>query len=92
MTGRGPNGAAALIHRWRQAEMEQKTARGFRTKLSHAGRAGKRIHGFVNPPLLRGSTVLYPTVAERKALAIPRSAMLRCAAVTAWSSPAPTSC
>jgi cysteine-S-conjugate beta-lyase len=32
--------------------------RGFRTTLSHTGRAGKRIHGFVNPPLLRGSTVL----------------------------------
>jgi len=26
------------------------------------------VHGFVNPPLLRGSTVLYPTVAERRAL------------------------
>ena len=32
--------------------------RGFRTRLSHTGRAGKRVHGFVNPPLLRGSTVL----------------------------------
>lgn len=52
--------------------MEQKTTRGFRTKLSHTGRAGKRVHGFVNPPLLRGSTVLYPTVAERKALAARR--------------------
>ena len=50
--------------------MEQKTTRGFRTKLSHTGRAGKRIHGFVNPPLLRGSTVLYPTVADRKALSL----------------------
>lgn len=52
--------------------MEQGKKRGFRTKLSHTGRAGKRIHGFVNPPLLRGSTVLYPTVAERKALAARR--------------------
>src|ERR1700733_5950573 len=42
--------------------------RGFRTGLSHTGRAGKRIHGFVNPPLLRGSTVLTPTVADRRAL------------------------
>src|SRR5215472_7724638 len=42
--------------------------RGFRTNLSHTGRASKRIHGFVNPPLLRGSTVLYPTVAERRAM------------------------
>ena len=24
------------------------------------GASGKRVHGFVNPPLLRGSTVLYP--------------------------------
>ena len=30
------------------------------------------MHGFVNPPLLRGSTVLYPTVAERRALAARR--------------------
>ena len=42
---------------------------GFRTRLSHIGRANKRQHGFVNPPLLRGSTVLYPTVADRKELA-----------------------
>lgn len=43
--------------------------RGFGTRMSHVGRAGKRVHGFVNPPLLRGSTVLYPTVALRKDLA-----------------------
>ena len=42
--------------------------RGFRTTLSHVGRATKHEHGFVNPPLLRGSTVLVPTVAERQAL------------------------
>jgi cystathionine beta-lyase len=36
------------------------------TRLSHAGRAGTHIHGFVNPPVHRGSTVLYPTVAERR--------------------------
>ncbi len=41
----------------------------FRTRLSHVGRAGKRVHGFVNPPLLRGSTVLYPTMKDRVALA-----------------------
>ena len=33
-------------------------AQGFATRLSHAGRAGTRVHGFVNPPLVRGSTVL----------------------------------
>src|SRR5579859_5683374 len=42
--------------------------RGFRTTLSHIGRATKHQHGFVNPPLLRGSTVLVPTVAERQAM------------------------
>jgi cystathionine beta-lyase len=50
--------------------------RGFRTGLSHTGRAGKRIYGFVNPPLLRGSTVLYPTVAERRAMAARRGERL----------------
>jgi cysteine-S-conjugate beta-lyase len=45
------------------------TQLGLRTKLSHLGRADKTQHGFVNPPLLRGSTVLYPTVVERKRIA-----------------------
>ncbi|MCW3474138.1 cystathionine beta-lyase [Limobrevibacterium gyesilva] len=40
---------------------------GFYTRLSHAGRAGTHVHGFVNPPVHRGSTVLYPNMAERKA-------------------------
>ena len=39
---------------------------GFMTRLSHAGRAGTHAHGFVNPPLVRGSTVLHPTVAHRR--------------------------
>jgi cystathionine beta-lyase len=52
--------------------MADDTKRGFRTRLSHTGRAGKLVHGFVNPPLLRGSTVLYPTVAERRAAAARR--------------------
>ena len=42
--------------------------KGFRTKLSHTGRKSKHSHGFVNPPLMRGSTVLVPTVKERQAL------------------------
>jgi cystathionine beta-lyase len=42
--------------------------RGFRTTLFRVGRASKREHGVVNPPLLRGSTVLVPTVGERQAL------------------------
>jgi cystathionine beta-lyase len=40
---------------------------GLHTRLSHAGRAGTNIHGFVNPPVHRGSTVLYPDIATRKA-------------------------
>ena len=44
----------------------------FRTRLSHGGRAGTKIHGFVNPPLLRGSTVLYSSMAERRAAATRR--------------------
>src|SRR5664279_2171878 len=39
---------------------------GFGTRLSHAGRAGTHVHGFVNPPVHRGSTVLYPTMADRR--------------------------
>src|ERR1700749_5266540 len=56
--------------------MTDEAKRGFRTKLSHTGRAGKHIHGFVNPPLLRGSTVLYTTVAERRAMAARRGERL----------------
>ncbi|MEM7399681.1 MAG: PLP-dependent transferase, partial [Pseudomonadota bacterium] len=31
------------------------------TRLSHAGRDPRRYQGFVNTPIYRGSTVLYPT-------------------------------
>ena len=37
------------------------------TLLSHAGRAGTKVHGFVNPPVQRGSTVLYEDMAQRRA-------------------------
>ncbi len=40
----------------------------FATRLSHAGRAGTRTHGFVNPPVHRGSTVLYPSCDARREL------------------------
>ena len=56
--------------------MTDTSKRGFRTRLSHTGRAGKHKYGFVNPPLLRGSTVLYPTVAERRAMATRRDERL----------------
>jgi len=44
-----------------------KREQAFETRMSHAGRAGKHALGFVNPPVHRGSTVLYPTVADRRA-------------------------
>jgi len=34
---------------------------------SHAGRAGTHVQGFVNPGVMRGSTVLQPDIATRKA-------------------------
>ncbi len=34
------------------------------TKLIHLGRDTKQSKGFVNPPLYRGSTVLFPTIAS----------------------------
>ncbi|MGE4044334.1 MAG: cystathionine beta-lyase [Acetobacteraceae bacterium] len=48
--------------------MTETPKRGFRTRLAHTARKSKHEHGFVNPPLMRGSTVLVPTVAERKAM------------------------
>lgn len=39
----------------------------FPTRLVHTGRPGTKSHGFVNPPLHRGSTVLYTDVAQRRA-------------------------
>src|ERR1700709_2424006 len=41
--------------------------KGFMTRLSHAGRAGTHVHGFVNPPVHRGSTVLNPDAAHYRA-------------------------
>jgi cystathionine beta-lyase len=41
-------------------------AHAFATRLSHAGRAGTRVHGFVNPAVHRGSTVLFPSCAARR--------------------------
>jgi cystathionine beta-lyase len=34
----------------------------FATRMSHVGRAGTHSYGFVNPPVLRGSTTLYRSV------------------------------
>jgi cysteine-S-conjugate beta-lyase len=37
------------------------------TRLAHAGREPKRFHGFVNTPIYRGSTILFPTAAALEA-------------------------
>lgn len=37
------------------------------TRLAHAGRDPSRQHGFVNTPIYRGSTVIFPTVAALEA-------------------------
>jgi cystathionine beta-lyase len=47
---------------------DHKTPQGFATRMSHGGRPGTRSHGFVNPPVHRGSTVLYPSCAEGDAI------------------------
>jgi cystathionine beta-lyase len=38
-----------------------------RTRLAHAGRDPQLYHGFVNTPIYRGSTILFPTVAALEA-------------------------
>ena len=45
--------------------MDQKTKRGFATRVTHGARPPVRSHGYVNPPVHRGSTVLVPSVKER---------------------------
>jgi cystathionine beta-lyase len=37
----------------------------FDTRLIHSGRPSTKAHGFVNPKLVRGSTVLYPDIATK---------------------------
>ena len=46
---------------------QQATAHGTHdaaTRVIHAGRDPRQQHGFVNPPVYRGSTVMFPTVAS----------------------------
>jgi cystathionine beta-lyase len=49
------------------ADNNAKHGQGFATRMSHAGRAGTRAHGFVNPAVHRGSTVLHPDCESRRA-------------------------
>src|SRR3954468_13241900 len=45
---------------------EDQARLGSRTRLVHAGRDPSEQHGFVNTPIYRGSTVLYPTMDDIK--------------------------
>ena len=51
----------------RAAEGQEARPQKQATRLAHAGRDPQRYHGFVNPPVFRGSTVLYPSVASLEA-------------------------
>ncbi len=44
------------------ADDQPQTIRGVATRLAHLGRSPAEQQGFVNPPVYRGSTVLYPTL------------------------------
>ena len=46
-------------------DQSSRRAQGLMTRLSHAGRAGTKVHAFVNPPVHRGSTMLHTDVADR---------------------------
>jgi cystathionine beta-lyase len=47
--------------------MDNDTPRGLATRLTHGSRPAVRSHGFVNPPVHRGSTVLHPSCEARVA-------------------------
>ena len=49
--------------------IQDSATHGFATRLSHAGRAGTKVRGFVNPPVHRGSTMLHVDIAARKSRA-----------------------
>jgi cystathionine beta-lyase len=56
-------GCPRLVEAMSKRTRKQKTE----TRLAHAGRAPARHHGFVNTPIYRGSTVLFPTLASLEA-------------------------
>ncbi len=49
------------------ADIETPRPAGFATRITRAGRPEPQGRGFINPPLHRGSTVTFPTVADRYA-------------------------
>ncbi len=75
MTAPGPNGVPTPPPRRRPADARPRPPAAklrLATQLSHLGRAGTRINGFVNPPVQRGSTMLYPTPPSRRPAAARR--------------------
>ncbi|MDA7946576.1 MAG: PLP-dependent transferase, partial [Hyphomicrobiaceae bacterium] len=50
----------------KKAGTKSDTEHGIETTLMHLGRSPGEYYGFVNPPLYRGSTILYPTVEKLK--------------------------
>ena len=64
MTGLGRSGRGGAIREGDVLSDGKKL--GLATRLSHAGRAGTKVHGFVNLPVHRGSTVLYENMAQRR--------------------------
>jgi cysteine-S-conjugate beta-lyase len=64
--GLAPGNHQADEHLTMPDDHAPKATQGFATRMSHAGRAGTRAHGFVNPPVHRGSTVLHPDCESRR--------------------------
>lgn len=50
----------------KQSGGDAKAPQKLATRLNHIGRTPSENFGFVNPPVYRGSTILYPTVAALK--------------------------
>src|SRR4051812_34245011 len=61
-----PGGFSRQIKTMAKSPPRDQSRFGTRTQLVHAGRAPWEQHGFVNTPIYRGSTVLYPTMDDIK--------------------------
>lgn len=55
------------MSRSKKTKAKQSDAQHIETRLVHLGRNPSEYYGFVNPPLYRGSTILYPSVDKLKA-------------------------
>jgi cystathionine beta-lyase len=61
-----PGGFSRQIETMAKSPPRDQARFGTRTRLVHAGRDPWEQHGFVNTPIYRGSTVLYPTMDDIK--------------------------